>query len=612
MKLWKRLVLCCIPILLLLSAGCSNFTAIGNKVYQNRYGNLTPAINSTFYVGDDNHYWSYGYFDNLRVGTLIATANTSIVSNASYASVAGYAGSAGTATYTPSAGNANTALYAMVADVCNTLPDPERVFTVAKSGANYTSIQTAINDAAVYANSTHPQLVMIAPGVYNESIVFAPYVNLSTLSGVSKDVIIEQNDNDVAALNGGVVNVNGITFRIVSPTQARTVVKDNGVESTCFMVNCATYITNPSSYDHVAIDVSGNNTYFIMYSFDLAIGSTGSAIGIDVSSNSTFLCESSGIHIESPNGYNVRCTHPSAEIDISNTMVDGTSSLFYTTGGTVRWSSCKMDSTGTINVNTDALHYMENSYISVNVIAGNGAEVRLSECSYPYIERTGTGNIIDTSRKLQSGIYHVVDYTWNTSIAYANVYVRKSGTGDIQTGGSGQGVAGVRMNSVSYAGVENNVDITGGLNSSFNCARTIKMHQTVSINQFHANGHMFIGVRETLGNAIPTVGGAENYAGFIWDGTNCRVESSNGGGVGQSTIITSPTINQQYSIEIQIYGSKRVDFYCNGVLVGSHSTANGIPSGYVDWQRLMVSDGGGDSSYMYMTLRNGYIVECPQ
>jgi hypothetical protein len=82
--------------------------------------------------------------------------------------------------------------------------------------------------------------------------------------------------------------------------------------------------------------------------------------------------------------------------------------------------------------------------------------------------------------------------------------------------------------------------------------------------------------------------------------------------VGQFTVLTSPTFNEQHSFELEILGSNRVDFYMDGVLVASHKTVAGLPTGMVDWQRIITSDGGGDASYMYLTLRNGFIEECPQ
>src|SRR5438552_9250132 len=47
---------------------------------------------------------------------------------------------------------------------------PAAILWVAKSGGNYTSIQSAINAAAAVASATQPYLVKIAPGTYTEQV----------------------------------------------------------------------------------------------------------------------------------------------------------------------------------------------------------------------------------------------------------------------------------------------------------------------------------------------------------------------------------------------------------------------------------------------------------
>ncbi|MCK7496434.1 MAG: hypothetical protein MZW92_40140 [Comamonadaceae bacterium] len=60
----------------------------------------------------------------------------------------------------------------MVADVVGYFTEPSGgyVLTVAPSGAQYTSIQAAINAAAAVATQSQPYLVKVAPGTYTEQI----------------------------------------------------------------------------------------------------------------------------------------------------------------------------------------------------------------------------------------------------------------------------------------------------------------------------------------------------------------------------------------------------------------------------------------------------------
>ncbi len=69
---------------------------------------------------------------------------------------------------------------AMVVDVVGyfTPPSGGYVLSVAPSGAQYTSIQAAINAAAAVATGTQRYLVKVAPGTYNEQITLKDFVDV--------------------------------------------------------------------------------------------------------------------------------------------------------------------------------------------------------------------------------------------------------------------------------------------------------------------------------------------------------------------------------------------------------------------------------------------------
>ena len=86
---------------------------------------------------------------------------------------------------------------------CATSEDFSNTVTVALSGANYTSIQMAI-DSINGATLENPFVVVIYPGVYNESIVMKSHVSLvgisnslsSVISGASSPVVSFSNSSD--------------------------------------------------------------------------------------------------------------------------------------------------------------------------------------------------------------------------------------------------------------------------------------------------------------------------------------------------------------------------------------------------------------------------------
>jgi hypothetical protein len=209
------------------------------------------------------------------------------------------------------------------------------------------------------------------------------------------------------------------------------------------------------------------------------------------------------------------------------------------------------------------------------------------------------------------GIYHTINLNYSGTTATANYATRTTG-GSVNDGGTGQLVLRCCQSNADVAGIENIADATGALASAMDCSRTIRSHSEDSwdAGALGANSTCFLGVRATLGNAVPTAN--EVHAGFVWNGTVFKASSSNGAGVGQTTNLTTPTTGAQHSLEAIVFGSQFVEFYVDGVLVATHATAAGLPAGAVSWQRLLTTDGGGGAgTFADLTLRTGFTMECP-
>lgn len=249
---------------------------------------------------------------------------------------------------------------------------------------------------------------------------------------------------------------------------------------------------------------------------------------------------------------------------------------------------------------------IENSTLIGVTVNNASAIIRLRNCDYWVVTRTA-GSIVDESMALIDGLFHVLHKVWE--VLTAAVYnSRTGGAGAVTLGGAGQVRLRITNAAADIAGLESAADVAGSLESSFTPARTPRYVQQISVSAFGAgaNGNrQFYGLRATLGGAIPA---AEQHAGFIWDGTNFKA-SSYDGGVAQTTNLTTPSTGAQHTLEVIIFAAVKVEFRVDGVLVATHTTR--IPSALLDWQELIHGIGTGASSAGDVTLRRGRIQECP-
>lgn len=487
-------------------------------------------------------------------------------------------------------------------------PKVVRVGKVAGTGIDYTSIQSAINYAVTQTPSaTNPYVIYIYPGIYDEAITLSTYVYLKGI-GTTGAVVIAQTDATVCTLSTGSNQMENITFRLVTPTAARTILTDGGNAPTFVISNSFFEVTTPSDKNITVMSYTGTGTY-VLDSIYFGVGGTGASVGINVGAVSNVTITNSNISFTNTNAYTLQVS-ADASIMLMNVSCGGTGSLMNVSAGTFIWQNCRMAATATV-INTGATHNVQNCYIARPIVAGNGAIVQLKNTSYPGTVRSGTGNVVDTRESPTIGIYHAVAINWDIKpgISTSNIATRVTGGSSVTDGGTGQCVLRGKLSASEYTGVENNTDATGAYDSSFTCAYTPRSVDNFVVDTWSANAKFFTGFRATLGNVIPTA--AEIHAGFIWDGTNFTASSSNGAGVGQTTNLTTPSVNVQHTYEFIIYGSIKVEFYVDGLLVATHSNAAGLPSGLVDWQKLLTTDGGG-ADYMNVTLRTGFKQECSQ
>jgi len=234
---------------------------------------------------------------------------------------------------------------------------PGQVLTVAASGGDYTSIQTAI-DAITDNSITKPYVIFIYPGTYTENITMEDFVTLDG-EGKRSDVVIDGSItfpvvasdksslkdlmiiNDTCTVTGfklitipigsGTYNIDHCLLSVTNTTNADTasIIDQNGgsltIKRTDFL-----YDFNGSAADahrHYIFDITGTSSYNIYdCSFDVDIYDVDDAV-ILINEDSTATIGESFIHS------NV------FHLNVSNAAYSGDATGFFLHGGGVDKSS---------------------------------------------------------------------------------------------------------------------------------------------------------------------------------------------------------------------------------------------------------------------------------
>lgn len=465
-------------------------------------------------------------------------------------------------------------------------------------------VQAAINAAAAQVpapSATNPWTILIYPGIYNETIVGASWVNLRGI-GPKGSVIIQQTDLNTVLLATN-MEISGLTLRIVTPTAARVLIRDADVACTVKMMDLVFEITTPVALDHIVFNFTGAGVYTIeRCSYN--IGGTGAAFGVrNVSNAATIHLADNDFQFTNINAFHIASNQNGTWTGRGNRWT-GTCGMFSVSDGRITLDGDAMICTG-VWVVTNSIIGLRHCAIEAPVVTGGGGNVRMKDCSYRAIQRGGAeGNIVDESSQLQDYPWHVVKWNWMTALANADVAVR----GTPVDAGSGQIMLEVTDNAPDAEAVEAELAAAGSLSNKITPQRTPRFITQISVDSFDPHVTMFFGLRETLGNAIP--GGAEHSIGFDWDGTNFRAVNCNA--LGQTaTNLDIPGTDALHQLEcICIYGTMiGCVYYVDGIFVAAHTTK--LPNQPLDWQHLLATAGAGGGDVIRVTIRNGGVQECP-
>ncbi len=180
--------------------------------------------------------------------------------------------------------------------------DYQQVVTVAKSGADYTTIQGAIDSISDNA-SNKPYSVLIYPGIYTEDIVMEDYVSLY---GVGDPVsIIIYGTNSAPLVTGSAENayegIFGLTLSLAPTSNAQSLISNSA--GTLVVQNSNLFI-NSSTNDIVATvwaQTGGScwlNSSYIIYNMDGTHATSKTHSVISVSGTSSYIIRRSEVDID--------------------------------------------------------------------------------------------------------------------------------------------------------------------------------------------------------------------------------------------------------------------------------------------------------------------------
>lgn len=481
---------------------------------------------------------------------------------------------------------------------------------VARYGGDFNTIQDAIDYCVTQTPAADsPWTVKIYPGIYDEAVTCSAWVNLKGV-GPKGSVVIYQNNANIITLADN-VELQNLTVRLGEPTVGRRLITDNTVACTAKMTDLVFEITTPGVRPNYVIELLAAGDYTIeRCSYD--IGGTGSAYGLSCSASAELHLIDNDFSFTNVNAVHFRAIGDLTVTGTGNRWA-GTCKMFYIATGTITLDNDALICPGAwVNASTTAiLMTLRNCAIEAPVVAGNLAVVRMKNCSYRAISRTGTGNIVDESPHLQDAPWKVHKWNWMTAIANMDVGVR----GNPLDAGSGQVLLEVNpVGAADQEAVETNTEAGGALGNEFTPARTPRFLTQIAVDNFHADVTMFFGLRQSLGDAVPLA--AEHHAGFAWDNLDVSVNkfwAISSDGAQQIILLTTPTVNVHVQLEVIVFGGVTtvgwVEFYIDGVLVATHITR--IPVNGLDWQHLLATLGGGADVDIDVTVRNGGCQEAP-
>ncbi|GAI75571.1 unnamed protein product, partial [marine sediment metagenome] len=257
--------------------------------------------------------------------------------------------------------------------LCKGVPQEYHVY----AGMRIQDAITAAITATPNPADTAPYTILIHPGIYDEAITCASWVNLRGI-GPKGSVVIRQVNADVLQLNSN-VELQNMTVLITTPAAgAKSLIKDAGNAYTGVRLSdIVLAYTTPAAIANVGILLTGGSTVILERCSAIWVAGTAAEVVLSVTT------AASTVTVDGCNFSN------------NNSVASLINSAF---AGTV------------ITVVDSRLHGAAS-----HLVASAGI-IRVANSQYRSIARTG-GNIVDESPQLQDAPWKVHRWDWMTALA---------------------------------------------------------------------------------------------------------------------------------------------------------------------------------------------------
>ncbi len=245
--------------------------------------------------------------------------------------------------------------------------NPAQSVTVAKSGADFTSIQSAI-DSITDASSSKYYTIEIYPGEYTENLVLKNYVNLNGV-GIANGLSVIGTSGSLLTIPSTFVRCENILFNM-NPTANGSKIIDSSAGGYCQFNNCGLFVTSSTNgiTGNISTTSSSGTTAFIDCGYFYTM------TGTDAGSNTHNLIVQENTSVFTIDRANIQVNISDADDDI-NIYTDSSTGNATVIGALVSLNANSATYSGTASVfkhtGTGILKLDTRSSISVTS-AGNG------------------------------------------------------------------------------------------------------------------------------------------------------------------------------------------------------------------------------------------------